>query len=138
MRRFGLGCAVVGGRTLGRKPSGWAVKLVREDLVDVTPRDHTECGNGESWPQTNSLLMWAKSIAPHAEEGAVEAAALVPGVNHVLRAAERGHGRIWCRFPFEKKGKQIQRNIVRTEEFRACLWIIEVSEYRPVFGRTYK
>ena len=38
----------------------------------------------------NSLLMWAKSIAPHAEEGAVGAAALVPGVNQELRAAERG------------------------------------------------
>ena len=51
----------------------------------------------------NSLLMWAKSIAPHADEGAVGAAALVPGVNHDLRAAERGHGRNWCRFPCEKR-----------------------------------
>ena len=51
----------------------------------------------------NSLLMWAKSIAPHAEESAVGPAALVPGVNHDQKAAERGHGRIWCRFPFEKR-----------------------------------
>ena len=97
------------------------MQLVREDLVDVTPQDHTECGYGESWPQTNSLLMWAKSIAPHAEEGAVGAAALVPGVNHDLRAAERGHGRIWCRFPFEKREKQIQVNMLVTGRFRARL-----------------
>ena len=30
------------GLTFGRKPPGWAVKLVTEDLADVTPRNHTE------------------------------------------------------------------------------------------------
>ena len=36
------------------------------------------------------LLVWAKSIAPYVEEGAAGAAALVPGVNHDLKAAKRG------------------------------------------------
>ena len=51
----------------------------------------------------NSLPMWAKSIAPHAEESGFGPAALVPGVNSDLRAAERGHGRVWCIFPSRKR-----------------------------------
>ena len=69
----------------------------------------------------NSLLIWTKPIAPHAEEGAVGAAALVPGVDHDLRAAERGHGRILSRFPFEKREKQIQASMLVAGRFRARL-----------------
>ena len=75
----------------------------------------------------SSLLTWAKSIVPHVEEGAAGAAALVPRVNHGLRAVKRGERPKLVQIPIREKGKQMQVNILATGRIRARLERNEVS-----------
>ena len=98
-----MGCAVVGGAYTRTKafrvgcetrPRGpCRCYATRSNLVQVRRVMVTD----------NSLLMWAKSIAPQAEESAVWTCRAGAGGQSRPEGSEKGHGRILCRFPFEKR-----------------------------------
>eukprot|EP00614_Pseudopedinella_elastica_P002256 CAMPEP_0172588046 /NCGR_PEP_ID=MMETSP1068-20121228/7004_1 /TAXON_ID=35684 /ORGANISM="Pseudopedinella elastica, Strain CCMP716" /LENGTH=85 /DNA_ID=CAMNT_0013383257 /DNA_START=257 /DNA_END=514 /DNA_ORIENTATION=+ len=75
----------------------------------------------------SSLLIWAKSIAPHAEEDAVgDCRAGAEGQSR-SGGSEKGARPNLVWIPIREKGKQMQISILTTGRFRARLERNEVS-----------